>query len=197
MKSTFLASAVIAAGLIAIPVTSHAQDKGGFFVNGSVGQANLNEGIYDGSNTGYDVNVGYRWALAPEFALGIEGGYADLGSYTAKSNINYPTTGPALHKADISGWTLGVNGRWTVAEAWYISGRTGLFSADVKGNYYGAGNVPYYVDGSSSDWYAGLGFGYDFSNNFGLGLSYDWYNAGKNDLNLNTGLFSVTGEVRF
>ena len=196
MKNSLLAIAMSAAGLIAAPALVHAADgNGGFFVNGSIGQATLNEGIYDDSDTGYQFNTGYRWAMSPEFAFGIEGGYSDLGKYSPDIPVISP--GPILQDAEVSGWTLGVNTMWGLGESWYLSGRAGVFFADIKGDYLLGTGTPIRVDDSSSDWYAGLGTGYNFSNNFGLGISYDWYNAGEKDLNLNTGMFSVTGEVRF
>lgn len=198
MKNTLFAVAMATAGMLSHSALSQAaEDKGGFFVNGSVGQASVNEGVYDDSDTGYQINAGYRWALAPAFAFGIEGGYTDLGKFSPKSDVVATLPAPlSISNADLSGWTLGVNAHWNVSDTWYISGRTGLFSADIKGDYLAAG-IPFQVDGSSNDWYAGAGFGYDFSNNFSLGLNYDYYKAGKNGLNLDTGLVSVSGEVRF
>ena len=196
MKNSLLAFGMVAAGLIAAPALVQAADgNGGFFVNGSIGQATLNEGIYDDNDTGYQFNTGYRWAVSPEFAFGIEGGYSDLGKYASDLVVINP--GPILQDAEMSGWTLGANTMWGLGESWYISGRAGVFFADIKGDYLLGTGTPVRVDGSSSDWYAGLGTGYNFSNNFGLGISYDWYNAGEKDLNLNSGMFSVTGEVRF
>lgn len=195
MKNTLFVIGMAAAGLMAIPTLSQAADgNGGFFINGSIGQASLNEGLYDDSDTGYQFNTGYRWAVSPAFAFGIEGGYTDLGSF--KSDFPVVSPGPTVQDAEMNGWTLGINALWGLGESWYISGRTGVFMADIKGDYLGSGD-PIRVDSSSSDWYAGLGTGYNFSNNFSLGLSYDWYNAGKKDLNLNSGMFSLTGEVRF
>ena len=65
MKNTLLAIALATASLTAVPAISHAADNngaGGFFVNGNVGQSNLDKGIYDDTDTGYGVNLGYRWA---------------------------------------------------------------------------------------------------------------------------------------
>ncbi|MEZ5461375.1 porin family protein [Dokdonella sp.] len=198
MKNTLLVVAMATSGLLALPALSHAaEDKGGFFVNGSVGEATLNKGVYDDSDTGYQVNAGYRWAISPAFALGIEGGYTDLGKFSPKFDVVEVLPAPLpVGKADLSGWTVGVNAHLNLSDTWYLSGRTGLFSADIKGDTLVLG-IPVQVDGSSNDWYAGAGFGYDFSNNFSLGLNYDYYKAGKNGLNLDTGLVSVSGEVRF
>jgi OOP family OmpA-OmpF porin/outer membrane immunogenic protein len=190
MKNALLAIA-LASGLAALPVASHAADTSGFFVNGNIGQSNLNKGAYDDSDTGYAANIGYRWAVAPNVLLGVEGGYTDLGSISPKSGS------ASLGNAELSGWNLGVNGHFNVVDNWYVSGRAGLFRADVKGGYLDAASLPVRVDDSSNKWYAGAGFGYDFSNNFSVGVNYDYYKADKNGLKFNPDLVSVSGEYRF
>ena len=45
--------------------------------------------------------------------------------------------------------------------------------------------------------YAGVGVGYDFSDRFSLGLAYDYFGPGKDDVSLQTNTLSLTGEVRF
>lgn len=193
MKNTLFAVA-LAAGLAALPVASHAAEKGGFFVNGNVGQANVDRGVYDDDDTGYGVNAGYRWALSPNVAIGVEGGYTDLGKYSPKNLVFIG--GAALGNAELKGWTAGVNGHFNLNDNWYLSGRGGLFRADVKGDYL-ANGVPVRVDDTSNKFYAGAGFGYDFSNNFSVGLNYDYYKVDKDNLNLNSNLVSVSAEARF
>ena len=195
MKTTLLALAMASAGLLAAPFAAHAQDNGGFFINGNVGQASLDEGMYDDEDTAYGVNLGYRWSVSPGFAIGVEGGYVDLGKYAPKSNIVLPV-GQFLGDAELDGFTAGVNGRFNLGDNWYISGRTGLFRADVKGDYLAAG-IPTRVDDTSNKWYAGAGFGYDFSNNFSVGLNFDHYEVDKRNLDLNSNLISVSAEARF
>ena len=194
MKVSLFALALAAAGIAAVPAASHAQDKGGFFVNGNVGQATLDRGVYDDDDTGYGVNAGYRWALSPNVAIGIEGGYTDLGKFSPKSLVFIG--GAVLGSAELTGWTAGVNGHFNLNDNWYLSGRGGLFRADVKGDYLATG-VPVRVNDTSNKFYAGAGFGYDFSNNFSVGLNYDYYKVDKNRLNLNTNLVSVGAEARF
>ena len=195
MKNTAFAIALAAAGLFAAPAVSHAGngDNGGFFVNGAIGQSNLDKGAYNDSDTGFIGNIGYRWAINPAVALGVEGGYTDLGTFGPKSGFE----GLGLHKAEVSGWTLGVNGHFNITPQWYLSGRTGWFRADVKGGYLDPSNVVVRVDDTSDKWYAGAGFGYDFSNNFSVGLNYDYYKADKKNLDLNSDLISVGAEYRF
>ena len=196
MKTTLLAIALASAGILAAPLAAHAQaqDKGGFFINGNVGKANVDDGVYDDDDTGFAGNLGYRWAVSPGFAIGVEGGYTELGQFSPRSNVVLPP-GDLLVDAERKGWTA-VNGHFNLTDNWYLSGRTGLFRADVTGDYLAAG-IPVRVDETSSKWYAGAGFGYDFSNNFSVGLNYDHYEVDKSNLNLNSDLVSVSAEVRF
>lgn len=195
MKVSLFAIALAAAGIAAAPATSFAQDKGGFFINGNVGQTTLDRGVYDDDDTGYGVNAGYRWALSPSVALGVEGGYTNLGSFDPDNNIVSPN-GVALGKADVKGWNAGVNGHFNLTDNWYVSGRAGLFRADVEGDYL-ITTGPVRVDDTSNKLYAGAGFGYDFSNNFSVGVNYDYYRIDKNNLDLNPSLVSASAEVRF
>ena len=193
MKHTLIAIALATAGLAAIPLTSHAADNtGGFFINGNVGDSNVSKGLYDDDDTGFGGNVGYRWAVAPNVLLGVEGGYTDLGKFSTGNNVNgfFPD-------AEIKGWTLGANGHFNLTPNWYVSGRAGFFRADIKGAYFDPANAVVRVDDTANKWYAGAGFGYDFSNNFGIGLNYDYYKADKSNLDLNADLISVSAEYRF
>ena len=190
MKNTILAIA-LAGGLAALPIASPAANNSGFFINGNVGQSSFDKGKYSDDDTGYGVNAGYRWAVAPNFLLGVEGGYVDLGEVSPKRGY-----GP-LGKAELSGWTLGVNGHWNLTDNWYLSGRGGYFRGDLKGGYLIGGLVPARVDDNSNKWYAGAGFGYDFSNNVSVGLNYDYYKAEKSGLKLDSDLVSVSAEYRF
>ena len=198
MRNTLLATALAATALFALPI-AHAADSG-VFINGNIGQSNLNKGAYDDSDTGYAANIGYRWALAPNFLLGVEGGYTDLGSVSPSSGS------PALGDAKISGWNVGANAHFNLTDNWYLSGRAGLFRANLKGGYVNSvtpdlnGNPVYgitQVDDNSNKWYAGAGFGYDFSNNVSVGLNYDYYKASRNGFNVNPHMVSVSGEYRF
>ena len=193
MKNTLFTIALAAAGLAVVPAISHADSNGngGFFVNGNVGQSSLDKGAYNDDDTAYDLNLGYRWALNPNVALGVEGGYVDLGKFDPKSSaLPFP-------RASVKGWTAGVNGHFNLTPQWYLSGRAGLFRADVKGGYFDNTPAPVLVDDTSNKYYAGAGVGYDFSNNFSVGVNYDYYKTGANGLNLDPNLVSVSAEVRF
>jgi len=193
MKNTILAIALAAAGFAALPATSHAADTSGFFINGNIGQSNLSKGVYDDDDTGYSVNGGYRWAVAPNLLLGVEGGYTDLGEFSTKNS----SRGLGLGNAEVKGWNAGVNAHYNVTDNWYLSGRAGFFRADVKGGYLASDATARFVDDNSNSWYAGAGFGYDFSNNFSVGLNYDYYKTDEHNLKLDPDLVSVSAEYRF
>jgi len=188
----------LAASAAALPVLSMAQSAdqgaGGFFINGQVGRSELDKGIYDDHDTGYGANVGYRWALNPNVALGVEGGYTKLGSFDPK-NVG-DLAGP-LGRADVKGWNLGVNGHFNLTPNWYISARGGYFRGDVQGTYFADAATPVRVDSTSNKYYAGAGFGYDFSRNVSVGLNYDYYKVDKDGLKFDPNLISVSGEYRF
>jgi OOP family OmpA-OmpF porin/outer membrane immunogenic protein len=195
MKSTLLAIALTSAGFMALPA-AQAADNSGFFINGNIGQSNLSKGIYDGNDTGYGANIGYRWAVAPSFLLGVEGGYADLGSFAPRSFSN-------ISNASLKGWNAGINAHWNLTNNWYLSGRTGYFRGNLKGSYVTAFDpttniyVVSSVNGNNNNWYTGAGFGYDFNNNLSVGLNYDYYKSSKSGLNLSPSLVSVSAEYRF
>src|SRR6185312_3538405 len=131
MKSSLFAIALIAAAATAPAFAAdNSAGNGGFFVNGNVGQSNLSKGAYDDNDTGYGANVGYRWAINPSVALGVEGGYTKLGSFDPKGGLN----GVGLDRAQVKGWNLGVNGHFNLSPNWYVSARGGFFRGDVRGD---------------------------------------------------------------
>jgi opacity protein-like surface antigen len=193
MKNTLLAIALATGGLVAA-TSSHAADNngaGGFFVNGNVGQSSLDKGAYNDDDTAWGGNIGYRWAINPNVALGIEGGYNDLGKFSPKDGLGI--VGPAK----INGWNLGVNGHFNLTPNWYLSGRGGFYRADLKGGYVLPSGGAQLVDETTDKYYAGAGFGYDFSNNLSVGLNYDYYKADKNALKFDPTVVSLSAELRF
>ncbi len=184
MRNTALVAAMIAAGCVALPNRSEAANADGFFVGGNIGRSSVDTHGFDDDDAGYAANFGYRWAVAPNVLIGIETGYADLGSFSLD-------TPAQTLKTSMSGWNVGANGHFNVAENWYVSGRLGLFRANVEVR------SPYYNDDyDSNKWYAGVGFGYDFTNAVSVGLNYDYYKTSSSPIYAPR-LLSVSGEYRF
>ena len=203
MRNTAIVLA-IAAAFAAAPgfiQDAHAQDTtnttntdSGFFVNGTAGHSYFGSGRNSGSDTGFAINGGYRWAVAPNFAIGPEVGYNDLGNVTLGNLLSTsPVVAPG--KASLHGWTVGANAKYGFAQNWYVSAHTGLYA--WNGDGMSRDITPLSVHRSSDGYYGGVGVGYDFSHAFGVGLGYDYYRAKKNDINLSTGVLGVNAEVRF
>ena len=71
MKKNLLALALVSAGLLAAPAAfaqNAPSDNGGWFINGNVGRTSIDKGPYDGHDTGYALNGGYRWSVNPNVA---------------------------------------------------------------------------------------------------------------------------------
>ncbi|HEX7348736.1 MAG TPA: outer membrane beta-barrel protein [Rhodanobacteraceae bacterium] len=199
MRNTAIVLALAAAGIFAA-TPAFAQDANpggadsGFFINGSVGHSYFGSGQNSGSDTAYALNGGYRWTLAPGFALGPEVGYNDLGNVTL-SNLLSSSPVIAPGKASLHGWTVGANAKYNFTPNWYASARVGLYAWNGKGM--SSDIDPVDVHRNADGYYGGVGVGYDFSRAFGVGLGYDYYRAKKDNLNLSTGVLGVNAEVRF
>lgn len=202
MRNTAIVLA-IAAAFVAAPAfiqPAHAQDTtpsgadNGFFINGNVGQSNIKHGINSGDDTGYAVNGGYRWALSPNFAIGPEVGYNDLGNIRVKNVFNSnPVVAPG--KASLHGWTFGANAHFNMTPNWYLSARGGLYAWSGEGMSNDINPVSAHRD--ADGWYGGVGAGYDFTRHFGIGIGYDYYHASKSNLNLTTDMVTAQAEYRF
>ena len=197
MKKTLLALALTTAGLLAVPAVfaqSAPTDNGGWFINGNVGRTAINQGPYDGHDTGYALTGGYRWSLAPNFSLGAEVGYNDLGNIHAKNVFNsQPVIAPG--KSQLHGWTAGANAHFDLTPNWYISGHTGLYSWTGHGMSNDVNPVRKGL--SDNSWYAGAGVGYNITSNLSVGLNYDYFDAQKHNVDLSTDMVSASAEYRF
>jgi opacity protein-like surface antigen len=199
VKYTIFACALSVSAII--PAAAFAADNtaaaGGFFVSGNIGRSDLNkQGIYNDSDIGYSANVGYRWAISPSVVLGVEGGYTNLGSFPVMRYAD-PFGNLHLPRASVDGWNLGVNGRLNLSPHWYLGARGGFFHADAEALHYGAGPELINVKTTSNKYYVAAGFGYNVSNNFSVGLNYDYYKIDKDGLNLEPNMVSVSAEYRF
>jgi OOP family OmpA-OmpF porin/outer membrane immunogenic protein len=199
MKKTIIALAIAAAGTIAVPA-AFAQsmpnaNHDGAFVKGQVGRTHMDHDRYNGHDTGYQLTGGYRWAVGSSALLGVEGGYNDLGNIKAK-NVFHSGDVYNTRRSQLRGWMLGVNGHFNLNPNWFINAHTGVYS--WKGHGMSNNETPVLHNSlDKTSWYAGAGFGYDFSNNFSLGLNYDYYRAKKDNVDLSTDMISVGGEYRF
>jgi opacity protein-like surface antigen len=193
MNKKILALSLIAAAA-AVPAASFAAPPGNAFISGQIGQSTL-QGMSASNDTatGSAFMGGYRWDINPQFQLGAEAGYANIGKF---SDSYYGTN----VDAKLDGWLVGATGKLNFTPNWFMSFEGGYFGARQRasGSTFVAGNL---VSASQShtkgSWYTGVGFGYDFSNNVGLGLNYNYFADKDGQLDLSSNMVSLRMEVRF
>jgi len=218
MEKLFLTTAA-AVALSFASFGAHAASEGTFIgVNG--GQANYDISHSDYHNktgTALGAVVGYRWAVDRPFYVGVEAGYVDLGNVTSKDEWGSTIAGNVYRNVDkykLEGKAVlvGANGKWELPHHWTITARLGLAHSRTTYSY----SQSYYINGHLQDTfkpfpkesstdngiYAGIGFGYDFTPNFGVTLNYDNYSLKAQDITedkrtVNIGVWGAAAEFRF
>ncbi|MDE2249272.1 MAG: porin family protein [Xanthomonadaceae bacterium] len=210
MKKTLLALAFVTAASVTLPALAQdaaagtttagnyqpnqAIGSGNWLIDASVGQAHINRGPYGSHPTTYSLTGGYRWKVGQDLGLGLDVGYNDLGNFRLKNAFSSNPVNLTSQRQALRGWTAGANGRINVWQGLYISGRAGIYG--WKGDGYSDQDINrHHLD--KVDYYGGAGLGYDFNQHFGVGLSYDYYHASKNGIDLSSDTASVTAEYRF
>jgi len=165
-------------------------DSQGAFVQANVGHANANTS--GSSSTAYGALGGYRWAVDAPFYLGVEGGYVNLNRAHFTSDSAFPITditGPhtltshSRIKSKDEAVLLGVNGKWELPGQYFVTAHTGVaryrnnIHVQATGTLDGVPTEGFndrysYYD---TNYYAGVGFGYDFSPQVSLSFTYDHY----------------------
>lgn len=184
------------AAMVTAPFASHAQQvgNGDLFINGSVGQSHSNvDELNHKNDTGYGLNFGYRY----NDTWGLEAGYVDLGKPDATGSL--PGNYSYNLKLHVTGWTVGGNGKYNFAQHWFVSGRLGAFFSTTKLDANVAG-ATFGLHAHDTNFYAGVGAGYNFNRNWSLGINYDHYSAKADGILTKTNtlsLLSGTLEYRF
>ncbi|QDE41205.1 hypothetical protein FIV34_19370 [Luteibacter pinisoli] len=193
MQKVLLSVAAAAALSFASFSAAAATHDGAFIsVNGGSSQYDISHTRWqDKNDTAFGVTTGYRWVVDRPFALGVEVGYANLGKMSAKLDysdnfysdvVNYKQKGQAL--------LVGANGKWDLPHGFTITGRLGVAHSRLKytANEHLSPAIPgydvFHDERTSSDngIYAGLGFGYDFTPNIGITVTYDHYSTKAEDV---------------
>jgi hypothetical protein len=168
LSKLFMAGAI--AGMVSVPAMAD-DDTGGYLgVSAnrmSANQRDVNDLSFDDSDTAYGLKGGYMFTNL----LGLEGGYLDLGDYSAGAGTN------ALN-LDAEGFYLVGVLNFTPADKWDIYGKLGAFALDTNTDLTD-------FDESSTELYGGIGTEYDFGqwNIFG---EYSWLDTDVNDLTFDT-----------
>lgn len=214
MKETLAVLALAASGLLVLPLDANAQATGGVFVAGNLGSTSFDRGSIDGSDTSYGVSAGYRWVVRPEALIGFDVGYMDFGRFSVPFVVTSitpldptgtpppdPVTVTSSVRTDVTGRTLGANGRFNPSPNWFFSGRVGFIRTRVVSRvptFQSDGSIVKERLGYDADgWYVGAGIGYDLSSHLGIGINYDYYSARKYGTKVDPGVVSLSGEYRF
>jgi opacity protein-like surface antigen len=194
MNKNMLALALIAVGATAPAISMAAQPGDGAFVSVQAGQSRL-QGMSasNDTDTGYGMDVGYRWAVSPMAQVGFEVGYLNQGTF-ADNYLGSRVT------AKVSGAKAGVNAKFNFTPNWFLMVQGGYFNAHNKVGVQ-SGGLSYSDSKTKGTWYSGVGFGYDFANNTSLSLNYNYMDDKYNDqgthLDLSSNQVAVRFEARF
>lgn len=187
MRSLNILGLSLAAAL-ALPALALADT--GLYVDGAVGQASVDDEGIDDNDTSLRLGVGWRFVEN----FGAEIGFQDLGEVGEEVAI-----GGATASVEADGFYAGVAGKIPLYDTdmgFYLSARAGMYFWDATGRAR-QGTTSIRIDDSDSDFYVGVGGGYDFNEKFGVGLTYDRYQLGDDNTDFNYGVFALAGEVRF
>lgn len=160
----------------------------------------------DSTNVGWKAFAGYRFNPY----IGIEGSYADLGTFNQKVTLTggvevatgAPLAGTVVKmNYQVTSWNLMAVGRFPFPETnFFLQGKLG--GAYVMTKNAPSANGVGLSDEKSERWNLlfGGGFGYDFTNGLTVVLEYENFGtAGDNDTGKanNAALLSLNGMIRF
>jgi opacity protein-like surface antigen len=183
-----LTAAIVATLLASTPAL--AAEHEGWFVNGMLGSASVDEDSINDDQYSADINLGYRWGL-----FGVEGGYVGFGSFD--DTVSFPApVGDIDTDLDLDGFKLGINLNANLNDHWSVMAHGGAFfwNADA---HIARNGLRVSADADATDWYAGVGIDYNFNPNFSLGLGYDFYELSDGDFDSSIDTFGLRAEVRF
>ncbi len=186
--------ATVALGLAALTVavspSAAADDTGGWYVGGNIGQSRakindtginsdlLGSAIATTSIANDDHDIGYKLFGGYQFIkyFAVEGGYFDLGTF----GFNAATTPPGTLSGNIKlkGLNFDTVGILPITEKFSAFGRFGVNYAEAKDSFAGTGSVDV-VDPSrrkrAANYKYGVGLEYDFTESFGARAEAERY----------------------
>lgn len=183
MKNSLVLASALA--LASLSTTALAAEGNRGYVRAEIGNSDVDleldgVGSVSTDDTSFSLRTGYYFN--PNFA--IEGSYSHL--------LDENDGGASL---ELSGFGVGIVGKANFGadgNGFFISGRAGV--EQLKGKVSdGTGSLS---DTSAKPYY-GAGIGYDFSENLGLGLNYDFHQADFDDISVDANTVSLGGEYRF
>jgi OmpA-OmpF porin, OOP family len=178
--------AAVATLAASIAPLAHADGQGTFI------QAGAGHATQSHSGTAWGVNGGYRWSISQGVYFGAEVGYQDLANgkfrYNQSIVINDITgtkqiASQGTGRVGTHAALLGANLRWDVTDKTYAIVHGGIARYRTRTRTDGTSTIDgqppstFYNGYNVYDtrWYAGAGFGFDFTPQISLQLTYDHY----------------------
>jgi OOP family OmpA-OmpF porin/outer membrane immunogenic protein len=203
MKNVLPVSALMMSITFATPLAK--ADSQGVFVSLGAGRSSFNinsfltparSGLYHGfdkvvddrRSRSFDVLAGYRWNVTPSIGLGVEGGYASLGTATAKNSgtfelpaQSYVFSTYAHRREKVQAALIGLNARWELPYHWELIAHGGVaryrttFTASYQDTINGVAADPVRAKyrHENDNYYVGLGIGYAVTTRLGVMAAYD------------------------
>ena len=178
-KPVLFASLLALAG--ASSVAAAADDS--WFVRGDLGSGKLHVNSFGSTDSDTAGGISGGYYFTPNFA--IEGRWQDYGKHS-------DGVGDSVK---VDGWGLGVVGKYDFGPdntGFYIDGRAGWARMHTKAT---AGGLS--ASDNSSKGYIGVGAGYDFNRNFGIGLNYEYAGLSGFGFSGHTNAWTGSIEARF
>lgn len=165
-----------------------AYESGGFF-RAEIGNSTFDVGGDAGSADSDDTGFGFRGGYYFNPFFGVEGFYSRYGK---------DDSGGA--EVTVEGYGAGVFGKYNFGadyDGFYVGGRAGIARISTDIDIDGLGGS----DAHDTVPYFGVGVGYDFAYDMGVGLNYDVaspsYDAGGLDIDVDVETVSLDFEYRF
>lgn len=178
MRKSLSVLGILGVSMVITGATQAADGGDGFFVQASAGKADLSSVHVDGRASFGQLAGGYRWSSG----FGVEFGYLGTGDFSQSFGVPFPGSLPSFRSStDVSfdGWMLGGNWRHRIGERGYFLVRGGVFDWGLDADSQVCKPTCERVSGEAdgTDYYVGVGGGYDLTENLSLGLSYDYFRA--------------------
>lgn len=179
----YLYAAGLAVALFCSPAMASSWGTSGYTGLGYIDEDEIDDDAFSSS-----FSIVWRW----NDNLGIEGGFTKFGDFEGDFNT---VQGPGSAEVSIDGFTLGLNLLSPMGSGWYVTGRVGVWTWDSEFNASIPGTVPFSNDNDGTDFYAGAGVGYMFTERFGAGLGATYYSVEVDDSD--TGLYILGLKTNF
>ncbi|HUA81609.1 MAG TPA: porin family protein [Dyella sp.] len=197
MKKTLFAVALAAVSFATVPAafaqSAPAQTaQQGWYLGAEAGYGQINKGPYDSNGDAIGgIKGGYRFAISPNTSVGVEAGYQYLGRIDARYSND------SSLRSKLYGPTLGANLRYNFTPNWYGEVRGGAFYAQGQGLTDSVDSN--YRRFDRTRYYAGVGVGYNLTQNWSVGVNYNYYDGSNRNhgVQLDTNAVTASVEYRF